>query len=193
MNDKSDITLLLQTIGKGDKNAYNRLFPIVYDELKIIANNQLRHQNSDHTLSKTELVHEAYLKLIDQDKVNFNDRSHFYAIIARSMRHLLVDYARKKKAQKRGGDQRPITLNEDLIHIQKHADQIIGLDECLTLLLDFDERLGKIIELRFFAGFSIEETSEMMSLSVSTANRDWVKARGWLFQCLNNRSTNNNF
>lgn len=188
MNTKSDITQLLQCISEGDKNSYNKLFSIIYDELKNIANNQLNIQFSEHTLSKTDLVHEAYLKLIDQDQINANDRTHFYAIAARTMRHLLVDYARKKKAQKRGGKQQPISLNEDLIHIEDHADQIIGMDDCLSVLMELDERIGKIVELRFYAGFSIEETASMLKLSTSTVNRDWAKARGWLYQCLKNES-----
>lgn len=188
MNAKSDITQLLQNISEGDKKSYNKLFSIIYDELKNIANNQLNIQFSDHTLSKTDLVHEAYLKLIDQDQINANDRTHFYAIAARTMRHLLVDYARKKKAQKRGGKQHPISLNEDIIHIKEHADQIIGMDDCLNLLMELDERIGKIVELRFYAGFSIEETASMLKLSTSTVNRDWAKARGWLYQCLKNES-----
>src|SRR6056297_1200899 len=114
MSDKSDITQLLLTVNKGDQDAYKKLFELVYDELRRIANTQLNYEYSDHTFSKTELVHEAYLKLIDQSKVDFNDRTHFYAIAARSMRQLLVDYARKKKADKRGGGQKPMTLDENI-------------------------------------------------------------------------------
>lgn len=184
MSDKSDITQLLLTVNKGDQDAYKKLFELVYDELRRIANTQLNYEYSDHTFSKTELVHEAYLKLIDQSKVDFNDRTHFYAIAARSMRQLLVDYARKKRADKRGGGQKPLPLDENIFHLRKHAEDIIELDEHLEQLSQLDERLGQIVELRFFAGMSIDETAKMLDLSASTVNRDWAKARGWLYQRL---------
>lgn len=184
MSEKSDITQLLLTINRGDQDAYKKLFELVYDELRRIANRQLNYEYSDHTFSKTELVHEAYLKLIDQSKIDFNDRSHFYAIAARSMRQLLVDYARKKKADKRGGDKEPLPLDEHIFHITRHAENIIDLDEQLDQLSQLDERLGQIVELRFFAGLSIDETAKMMGLSASTVNRDWAKARGWLYRRL---------
>ena len=184
MSNKQNITQLLSTINRGDPNAYKKLFELVYDELRRIANRQLNYEYSDHTFSKTELVHEAYLKLVDQSKIDFNDRTHFYAIAARSMRQLLVDYARKKKADKRGGGEKPLPLDENIFHIKKHAENIIELDEHLDQLSELDERLGQIVELRFFAGLSIEETAEMMELSTSTVNRDWAKARGWLYQKL---------
>lgn len=184
MSDKQDITQLLITINKGNQNAYKKLFELVYDELRRIANRQLNYEYSDHTFSKTELVHEAYIKLVDQEKIDFNDRTHFYAIAARSMRQLLVDYARKKKADKRGGGQKPLPLDEKKFHTKKHAESIIELDEHLEQLSNLDERLGQIVELRFFAGLSIEETAKMLDLSASTVNRDWAKARGWLYQRL---------
>lgn len=184
MDNKTNITQLLITINRGDQDAYKELFEHVYDELRRIANRQLNYEYSDHTFSKTELVHEAYLKLIDQSKIDFNDRSHFYAIAARSMRQLLVDYARKKKADKRGGGKKPLPLDENIFHINKHAEEIIELDEHLDQLSELDERLGQIVELRFFAGLSIEETAKMLDLSASTVNRDWAKARGWLYQQL---------
>lgn len=184
MGNKANITQLLLTVNRGDPDAYNKLFEIVYDELRRIANEQLNYEYSDHTLSKTELVHEAYIKLVDQAKIDFNDRTHFYAIAARSMRQLLVDYARKKKAEKRGGGAKPLPLDENILHIKKHAKNIIELDEHLDQLSELDERLGQIVELRFFAGLSIKETAKMLDLSASTVNRDWAKARGWLYQRL---------
>jgi RNA polymerase sigma factor (TIGR02999 family) len=182
MNTQADITRLLVSISNGDQKGYNKLFPLVYEELKLIARNQLNAEYQEHTLCKTELIHETYLKMIDQSQVDFNDRTHFYAIAARCMRQLLVDYARKKNAQKRGGDKQDLPLNEEIIDIKKHAQQIIDLDEYLTELNTLDERLAKIVELRFFTGLSIEETAKMLNLSTSTVNRDWVKARGWLYK-----------
>lgn len=184
MNDPSDITGLLITIGKGNQEAYDQLFPLVYGELKEIARNQLNHEYSEHTLSKTDLVHEAYIKLIDQTRIDYRDRTHFYRVAARCMRQILVDYARKKKAKKRGGNKPDLPFDEKKIDIQKHANQIIELDEVLEELASLDKRLANIVELRFFAGLSIAETARMLDISPSTANRDWAKARGWLYQKL---------
>lgn len=182
--EKSEVTQLLVNIGEGNQQAYRDLFPLVYAKLKEIAFSQLRREYHEHTLSRTELVHEAYMKLVDQTRIDYNDRTHFYAIAARSMRQILVDYARKKKAQKRGGDQRDLTLDEETINIKQHASQIIELDSLLEELIELDERIGKLVELRFFAGLSIEDAAEMLEISTSTANRDWAKARGWLYRRL---------
>jgi len=184
MGATSDATQILVHLKEGDKSAYNKLFSIVYEKLKDIAMKQLRKEYGKHTLSRTELVHEVFLRLVDQTRVDYKDINHFYAIAARSMRQILVDYARKKKAQKRGGDQEDLSLDETSIDIREHASQIINMDSLLEELLEMDERLGKIVELRFFAGFSIEETANMLNISASTANRDWAKAKGWLYQRL---------
>lgn len=185
MEEVENVTQLLVSVSEGNQQAYNKLFPVVYSELKRIAGNQLRKEYDEITLSQTELVHEVYLKLIDQTKVNYNDRSHFYGIAARSMRQILVDYARKKKAQKRGGNQKDITFEEKYVNLAHHASQIIKLDELLDELGTLNERLAKIVELRFFAGLSIDDTAGVLNISPSTANRDWVKARGWLYHRLN--------
>lgn len=187
--DKSEITQLLLKASKGKEDAYEKLFPLVYDELKRIARIQLNREYGNHTLSKTELVHEVYLKLIDQTRIDWKDRTHFYAISARSMRQILVDHARKKKAQKRGGDKTHVSLEEDEIDIRKHAEQIVELDELLKQLADLDERMAKTVELRFFGGMSIEETAEFLEISTSTVDRDWQKARGWLYQRLRSKSS----
>lgn len=184
MTDKSEITQLLIEAREGDAGAYDQLFPLVYDELKRIARNQLAREYSEHTLRKTELVHEVYLKLVDQTQIEWQDRTHFFAIAARSMRQILVDHARKKKAQKRGGDKTHIPLDEDEIDLRKHAEQIVELDELLDRLEELDERMARTVELRFFGGMSIEETAEFLGVSTSTVDRDWKKARGWLYQRL---------
>lgn len=186
--EKSEVTQLLVSIGKGNQEAYNDLFPLVYGKLKELAFSQLNREFHEHTFSRTDLVHEAYMKLVDQTSIDYTDSTHFYAIAARSMRQILVDYARKKKAQKRGGDKRDLTLDENAVDIREHAGQILQLDEHLEELTNLNERLGKIVELRFFAGLSIEETAEMLNISTSTANRDWAKARGWLYMRLRSQN-----
>lgn len=182
--DKSEVTQLLIKAREGKQEAYDKLFPLVYEELKRIARIQLNREYGNHTLSKTELVHEVYLKLVDQTRIDWEDRTHFFAIAARSMRQILVDHARKKKAQKRGGDQTHITLEEDEINIREHAEQIVALDELLDQLSELDERMANTVELRFFGGMSIEETAGLLDVSTSTVDRDWQKARGWLYQRL---------
>jgi len=184
MGNTADVTQILVDIGDGNQEAYNKLFPIVYEKLKDMAMGHLNREYGQHTLSRTELVHEVYMKLIDQTRIDYQDRNHFYAIAARSMRQILVDYARKKKAQKRGGDKKDLTFDESSINIEEHASQIIELDALLNELMELEERLGKIVELRFFAGLNIEDAADMLNISASTANRDWAKARGWLYQRL---------
>jgi RNA polymerase sigma factor (TIGR02999 family) len=160
---------------------------LVYDELKEIANIQLNKEYGEHTLSRTELVHETYMKLVDQSKISFNDRKHFYAIASKSIRQILVDYARKKKAEKRGGDKKEMTFEEGQLNIAENSQQIVEMDNLLNDLMELDERLGKIVELRFFIGLSIEDTAELLGISTSTANRDWKKAKGWLYQKFKNK------
>ena len=187
MKSSKDVTQLLINISDGNQDAYNKLFPLVYDELREIADIQLNKEYGEHTLSRTELVHETYMKLVDQTKISFNDRQHFYAIAARSIRQILVDYARKKKAEKRGGDQHDLTFEEGQLDIAENTRQIVEMDNLLNDLMELDERLGKIVELRFFVGLSIEDTAELLGISTSTANRDWKKAKGWLYQQYRNK------
>jgi RNA polymerase sigma factor (TIGR02999 family) len=171
------ITQLLMNIKNGDEDAYNELFLQVYDQLKKLAMYQLgRH----HTLSKTELVHEVYVKLADYKEIEWNDRAHFYAIVSRCMRQILVDLSRKKTAQKRGGNQRNLTLNEEQLNLDEHASHLLELDELIDRLAGFDERKSKVVEMRFFAGMNLEEISEVLKVSRRTIDRDWVKARAWL-------------
>lgn len=180
-----EITQLLNDVSSGDKEAYNKLYPLVYDKLKRIAHHQLKNEYYSRTLSNTGLVHEAYEKLVDQDAVNYNGRTHFYSISARSMRQILVDYARKRTAQKRGGDNHKITLDEERLSLDEHAHTIVEIDDLMDELKTFDERMYKIVELRFFGGLSIEDTAENLDISPSTVNREWIKARGWFYQKIN--------
>lgn len=177
-----EITQLLNEVSSGDKEAYNKLYPLVYKKLKRIARRQLGNEFGSRTLSNTGLVHEAYEKLIDQDTVNYNGRTHFYAISARSMRQILVDYARKRTAQKRGGVNHKITLDEERLSLDSHAKTIIEIDHLMDELKSFDERMYHIVELRFFGGLSIDDTAENLGISPSTVNREWIKARGWFYK-----------
>lgn len=177
MRKKKQITLLLTDIRDGDTEAYNTLFSIVYDQLREIAGLQIR---KNQTFSKTGLVHEVYIKLADYKEIHWKDRSHFFAIASRCMRQILVDYSRKKITEKRGGQHQHITLNEDQIDLDEHASHLIDLDNLIDELAKFDERKSKIVEMRFFAGMSIKEISEILNLSTRTVDRDWMKARSWL-------------
>jgi len=182
MPDQSEITRLLIDFQRGANGAYDQLFPLVYDELKRIANLQLYREHQDITLSKTALVHEVYLKMVDQTQVSFSDRKHFYSIAARCMRQILVDHARKKTAQKRGGDQRDLTFIDELMKAHMQAKELIDLDGALDRLSELNSRLAEIVELRYFAGLTIEDTAEILEISPSTVKRDWAKARGWLYR-----------
>lgn len=180
MSKKSEITHLLSQLHTGDKEIYDRLYALVYDELKKLAYSHMFRQ-TDHTLSKTELVHETYLKMVDQQDIDFNDRSHFLAISSKCMRQILVDYARKKKAKKRGGDQKDLTYIDELFKAQKQkADELIGIDTALKQLENLNQRLSDVVEMRFFGEMTIEDTAEALDISESTVKRDWMKARGWL-------------
>lgn len=179
-----EITQLLKRVGSGDQTAFEELYPLVYQKLKRLAQAQLSREYQSHTLCKTELVHEAYEKMLDYPEPDYQGRTHFYAIAAKSMRQILVDYARKKKALKRGGEYSIQNMDMQEVHIEKHAEQIIIFDELLEQLKSLDERMASVVELRFFGGMSIEETAETLGISSSTANRDWLKARGWLYSKL---------
>ncbi len=174
--------MLLLDVRRDDRTAVNRLYPIVYEELQRIAHDMLRRERRDHTLSTTALVHEAYLRLVDQTRVEWQDRAHFCAVAARAMRRILVDYARRRHADKRGGRQRPLPFDEARIAVNGQADLVISLDEALTRLGALDERLSKVVECRFFGGLTEEQTAEALRISSRTVRRDWVKAKAWLFK-----------
>lgn len=187
MMDKSEITQLLHRLRDGENGVYDELYPLVYDELRGLAYSHLSGQ-WEHTLSKTELVHEVYLKMIDQSDAEFEDRSHFFGIASRCMRQILIDYARKKKAEKRGGDQKDLTYIDELYKVQKQkADELIGIDEALNRLEQIDERLSHVVEMRFFGKMRVKDIAGVLDVSESTVNRDWRKARGWLFKELEGR------
>ena len=179
---KEEVTQLLIAYGRGDRRALDRLLPMVYSELHGIAARQMRHERADHTLNATALVHEVYLKLMDQNQVSWQNRAHFYAIAARAMRQVLISYARKHNAEKRGGGAPNTLLDGKEIALGERADELIALDEALTHLAGFDERLAQVVEYRFFGGLTIEETAAVLDVSTMTVKRDWNKAKAWLYR-----------
>ncbi|MBL8986984.1 MAG: sigma-70 family RNA polymerase sigma factor [Gemmatimonadetes bacterium] len=184
MTDSIDSRELLHAVRTGRPEAVASLFQVVYDDLRRIAHRQLA-RGAPTTLSTTELVHEAYLRLIDGGEVQWRDRAHFAAIASRAMRYLLVDRARARTAQKRGGRDQPITLDDDRpVDVGAGPEELVAIDEALERLAAADPRLGQLVEYRFFAGMNYEEIAEVTGLSVPTAKRDWARARAWLYRFL---------
>ena len=175
-----DITRMLGEAAAGDESSRDRLIPLVYAELRAIARNQLAGERLDHTLSPTALVHEAYLKLARLDRISWQNRSQFFAIAARSMRNLLVDHALRRNRQKRGGGVRDLPLEEALDLPGVDPDQVLALNSALEALEQRNERHARIVEMRFFAGLSIEETAQALEISPATVKRDWALLRAWL-------------
>jgi len=186
--DPGEITRLLASISNGDRHALNRLFPIVYAELRSLAHRQLAHIRPGDTLQTTALVHEAYLKLLGAAHPEWHDRGHFFAVASRAMRQISVDYARRQTAQKRGGETRPLTLDEQTLPVADRAHDLVLLDQALTELESLSERPARVVELRFFGGLSVEETAIVMNVSERTVKREWQKARAFLFDALQRES-----
>jgi RNA polymerase sigma factor (TIGR02999 family) len=181
MRPPDGITELLIDWGQGDQLALEKLMPLVYDELRRLANNYLRREPAGHTLQPTALVNEAYLKLVGQRKVNWQNRAHFFAISAKLMRRILVDHARQRQAVKRGGsDQQRLSITSAETIVKQPAIDLLALNEALDELAQMDPQQGRIVELKFFGGLSIEETAEVLSISHATVERDWKLARAWL-------------
>jgi len=181
------VTQLLIAWGNGDKSALDELLPLVYDELRRLARQYMRRERPGNTLQTSALVNEAYLRLIDQRDVRWQNRAHFYGIAAQLMRRILVDHARKRSYQKRGGGAHRVTLEEGLIVSDERAGDIVALDDALNSLADIDQRQSRIVELRFFAGLSIEETAEVLAVSPGTVMRDWTFAKAWLRRAILSR------
>jgi RNA polymerase sigma factor (TIGR02999 family) len=163
-----------------DVSAFERLFPLVYDELRRIARRQLGRERAGHTLQPTALVHEAYLKLVEHPSPEWQGRAHFLGIAARAMRQILIDYARKHKAEKRGGAWERTTLGDTPVALDVGLEELLALDAALNRLDQMDSRMGKIVELSFFGGLTEKEIAEMLGLSERTVRREWVKARAWI-------------
>ena len=178
--DRREIGDLVTDIGRGGRQAVDRLFPILYQELKRIARRQRRRERRDHTLNTTGLVHEAYVKLLGLDRINWQNRAHFLAVAAQAMRRVLVDYAVAKQAQKRDGHRQRVSLDEAMLQVERPVDELIAIDAQLTRLEELNPRLARVVECRFFSGMSIEETALAVSSSPATVKRDWRLARSWL-------------
>jgi RNA polymerase sigma factor (TIGR02999 family) len=181
MHSKEQITQLLVEVSEGGQQAFDRLVPLVYDELQRLARHHLKHERPDHTLNTTALVHEAYLKLVDQQQVQWQNRAHFFAVASMAMRRILVNYARKKKRLKRGGGVVKLSLDDvPEVMSDERADEIVALDEGLTRLAAINERAARVVECRFFGGLTIEETAAVLDTSAMTVKRDWRLAKTWL-------------
>lgn len=188
MTPDPEVTQLLVQSSQGDRAAMDQLMPLVYDELRRLAHAYLRRERSDHTLQGTALVHEVYLRLIDQHSVKWQNRAHFFAMASQMIRRILVDHARGQKAAKRGSGAVKITL-DDAVGLPGQRDlDLIALDDSLTSLAAIDPDQCRVVELRFFGGLSIEETAEVMNVSAATVNREWSAARAWLFRELTRKS-----
>ncbi len=176
----TDFTRVLIEAREGGPEALDRVFPIVYDRLREIAHAHLGRDGTGRTISTTALVHEAYIKLVDAERVEWQDRNHFYSLASRAMRQILVDYARKHLAAKRGGELHQVNLDEIQIAVSERAGILVALDEALVRLAEFSPRLAQVVELRFFGGLNEEEVAHIMNVTDRTVRRDWIKARGWL-------------
>lgn len=180
-----DVTRLLGRIHQGDEGARSRLIDLVYVELRRLAANCMLGEGPAPTLQPTELVHETYLKLLGQHSVSLENRAHFFGAASTVMREILVDYARSKRTEKRGGTRRRIDLDENLLFTDERSEELIALDEALKRLAEFDPRQNRIVELRFFGGLTEEETAQILGISTRTVKRDWRVAKAWLFAEIN--------
>jgi RNA polymerase sigma-70 factor, ECF subfamily len=175
-----DVTVLLAEVTKGDQQAASKLIPLVYDELRRLAGRYMRRERTGHTLQATALVHEAYLKLVQYPSVDWQNRAHFFGIAAQVMRHILVDHARGRGREKRGAGQQLVSLAEALVFSPEKSVELLKLDESLERLTKLDPRQGRIVELRFFGGLTVEETAHVLGISPKTVKREWSVAKAWL-------------
>jgi len=175
-----DVTQILIEASEGRSGAVDRLLPAVYDELRSIASRYLSRERKDHTLQATALVHEAYLNLVDQTRVEWKNRAHFFGVAATAMRRILINHALRKKTAKRGGDRRRVEWDEALALFEERALDLLALDEALDRLAEIDPRGARMVELRFFAGLDVKEVAEVLGVSTRTVEREWRMARAWL-------------
>ena len=182
-----EVTQLLIDWSSGDQAAFDKLVPLVYEELRRLAHHYMSREHVGHTLQTTALVNEAYLRLVDQKRMRWQNRAHFFAIAAQMMRRILVDYARKRRYAKRGGELLKVSLTEAEGLTEGRVADVMALDEALKSLAEIDPQQSSVVELRFFGGLTIEETSEVLGLSRDMVNREWTTAKAWLYQEMSNR------
>ncbi len=180
--ESQEITRFLVDWSNGNQSALEELMPIVYEELRKIAKRYMNRQDGNHTLQTTELIHEAYLKLVENKEKQWNNRAHFFGVAAQAMRHILVDYARSKQRQKRGGAAHQITFDENAFLSKDSSGTIVALHEALENLGKLDERKVRVVEMKFFGGLTMEEIAEVLKISPETAKRDWGFSRTWLLR-----------
>lgn len=179
---RTAITACLKRWSEGDGEARERLFELVYQQLRGMAHRALQRERADHTLATTDLVHEAYFRLLDLDRIDWQDRAHFFRIASQAMRWILVDYARRRGAAKRGRALHRVPLLDEVLTIEQQAETVLAVDEALSRLNQVNTRLAEVVQLRFFGGLSENATAETLGVSIRTVRRDWIKARGWLYR-----------
>jgi RNA polymerase sigma factor (TIGR02999 family) len=179
-----EVSALLTDWSRGNEAARDELMPVVYNELRRLAGYYMAQERNDHSLQATALVHEAYLRLVDQRHVRWQGRAHFFAIASQMMRRILVDYARSRHYAKRGGGERPVLLDEAMVVSEEKAADVVALDEALTHLAAISPRKSQVVELRYFGGLSMEEVAEVLKVSAVTVRRDWTTAKAWLYRAI---------
>ena len=184
MSDAHSVTQLLEQWNHGDREALDKLMPLIYEELRKMAKRYMSGQNPGHTLQTTALIHEAYLRMVKQKEKHFENRAHFFGVAAQAMRHILVDYARARQTARRGGGARPISLEEAALVTQERAAELVAFDDALKELEKLSKRQSRVVELRYFGGLSVEETATVLEVSSDTVMRDWSMAKTWLHRAL---------
>jgi RNA polymerase sigma factor (TIGR02999 family) len=182
MPPQSDATELLVAWSSGDESAFDRLVPLVHQELRVLARSYMRRERSGHTLQATALVNEAYIRLIDVNRVQWQNRTHFLAVAAQTMRRILVEFARQRRRQKRGGAAIRVTMDDAMDVAQDSSADLVRLSDALSALATFDPRMSQVVELRFFGGLTVQETAEVLNVSPETVMRDWKTAKAWLLR-----------
>lgn len=188
-SSRTDVTALLVAWSNGDQAAREQVMNVVYDELHRLARRYMRRESPGHTLQTSALLNEAYLRLVDQKNVHWQNRAHFFGIAAQMMRRILVDHARSRNYEKRGGGARAITLDESLVVPNARNEEVVKVHEALERLTEFDHRKGQIVELRFFGGLSIAETAKLLDVSEGTVMKDWTTAKAWLYREMSPETT----
>ena len=184
MSPDHSVTQLLEEWNSGNREALDKLMPLIYEELRKMARRYMGQQNPGHTLQTTALIHEAYLRMVKQEDKHFENRAHFFGVAAQAMRHILVDYARARSTAKRGGGVRPISLEEAALVTEERAAELIAFDEALKELEILSKRQSRVVELRYFGGLSVDETATVLEVSPDTVMRDWSMAKTWLHRAL---------